>query len=65
METYDRLVDWEREFRATVDWHHRLRDELAADMGAEQADRAIAHYDRRLALLPQWQRIYVVARTPA
>jgi SAM-dependent methyltransferase len=65
VETYDRLADWEREFRATVERHRALRDALAAEMGADEADRHIAHLDRRLTLLPHWQRIYVAARTPA
>lgn len=58
VEAYDRLTDWEQAFRATVAWHHSLRDELAAEIGDDRAGRLIAHYDRRLALLPHWQRIY-------
>lgn len=62
VEAYDGTDNWEGYARALVAGYQAARDDLAAEFGAAAAEKTIAHYQRRAALLPQWQRIFVIAR---
>lgn len=59
--SYDTTPHWEESFRALAEAYQSARDELAAEMGEKAADDAVAHHQRRAALLPHWQRILVIA----
>ncbi len=62
VEAYEETAGWARDFQALVTGYEAARDQLAAEFGEQGADDLLAHHRRRAALLPQWQRILVIAR---
>ena len=64
IKAYEETPNFDAWFRAQAAKSLAARDELTAEMGAEGADRLLAGQAKRLALLPDWRRIMVVAQRP-
>jgi ubiquinone/menaquinone biosynthesis C-methylase UbiE len=62
VEAYEESATWEHYFRALVAGYQVARNDLAAEIGAAEAEKTLAHYRRRLALFPHWQRVLIVAQ---
>jgi SAM-dependent methyltransferase len=59
--TYEETPGWTAYFSALALAFENARDELAAELGERAADDEIAHNRRRASILPEWQRILVIA----
>jgi ubiquinone/menaquinone biosynthesis C-methylase UbiE len=62
VEAYALDTSFEARFRALLKAYEAERLALRSELGAERAERMIAHYQRRLGLFPGMQRILVVGR---
>jgi len=62
VEAYEPDPTFEALFRALLERREAQREALQAELGKERTEQMLAHYSRRLALFPGWQRILVVAR---
>lgn len=59
---YDPTPNWSGYFSALAEAFADARDELAVEIGEAAADEEVRHNRRRASLLPDWQRILVVAQ---